>query len=62
MRTLFDYFMHPNVISGLDVDFGTLDFDAVTKFMCGEHDFAEDRIRNALSKLSVREKGLDLYG
>ena len=39
------FFLNPPVQKGVKVKFGKLNADGVMKFLCGEHDFSEERVR-----------------
>ncbi|QLJ52396.1 MAG: Flap structure-specific endonuclease [Candidatus Fermentimicrarchaeum limneticum] len=41
-------FLHPAVDENCKVDFGEPNAEGVVKFLCGEHSFSEDRVRNTL--------------
>lgn len=38
------FFLNPPVEKGVKVKFGKLDTERVAKFLCGEHDFSEERV------------------
>ena len=59
-----DYFLHPEVNEEPDVQKGRLDLDAAIEFLCGERDFARDRVGKALDRLSKsawRVRTLDTF-
>lgn len=50
-RDVFEIFKKPNVLKGLDVEFGKLDADKMKKILVEEHDFSLDRVEKQLGKL-----------
>ncbi len=52
---IFDFFKNPPVTS-YDLTFGEPDESAIVKFMCDEHDFSDERITNALKRLTENKK------
>ena len=53
------FFLSPPVEKGLRVEFGKMDTDAVVKFLCGSHDFSEERVRRTCGSVekSMKENG-----
>jgi flap endonuclease-1 len=45
-------FLHPEVNESYDLHWGRLDEEKVKEFLCGEHDFAEERVTTALEKIT----------
>ncbi len=70
----FDYkeieeiFLKPEFTDDYKIEFNPPNTDAITKFLCGEHDFSEERVASALKKIETKleEKGmqstLDAWG
>ncbi|MBS3051455.1 MAG: flap endonuclease-1 [Candidatus Aenigmarchaeota archaeon] len=52
---IFDFFKNPPVVD-YDIRFREPDEDKVVGMMCDEHDFSEERITNALKKLTEAKK------
>lgn len=50
---IFDFFKNPPV-TNYELRFDEPDEAAIKKLMCGEHDFSEERIENALRKLAEK--------
>jgi flap endonuclease-1 len=46
-----EFFMKPKVTSDYTLTWREPDADEVVKFLCGERDFTEDRVRKALEKM-----------
>jgi flap endonuclease-1 len=47
-----EYFLHPEVDENPAVEKKRTDIDAAIKFLCGERDFSEQRVRKALERLA----------
>jgi len=47
-----DYFLHPEVMEELNLQKGRLDLGSAIEFLCGERDFAKDRVEKALERLA----------
>jgi len=45
-RTVEEFFLHPPVQKNVKVKFGKMDGDKLIRFLCGEHDFSEERVRH----------------
>ena len=43
-------YLQPDVTDAYDITFGEPDFGAVTDFLCGEREFAKDRVTAALQR------------
>ncbi len=56
-------FMSPNVTDDYVLEFKSPDYSGIEEFLCGEHDFSEQRVRKALNELkkSLSVKGLDYW-
>ncbi len=54
-----ELFMHPNVLEKYEIKFSSPQKEKIKNFLCTEFDFAENRVENALNKLSekLEEKG-----
>jgi len=50
-------YLEPNVTNEFDITFGEPDIDGVVAFLCGEHEFARDRVTAALDR-AFRERTL----
>ncbi len=48
---IYEFFKNPKT-GEYKIDFGGIDEHRVKKLLCGEHDFSEERIGNALAKLT----------
>jgi flap endonuclease-1 len=48
-----DIFLKPEVTTGPPLSWQTPDLEGVVAFLCGERDFSEKRVRNALGKMAV---------
>jgi len=44
-------FLHPEVDERCEVKFGEADEDGIVKFLCGEHDFSEERVRKTVGEM-----------
>jgi len=53
------FFLHPPVQKNVKVKFGKMDCDKLTRFLCGEHDFSEERVRRTCENV---EKKMDEVG
>lgn len=51
---IFSFFKNPPTVD-YKLKFGSPDLDAIKKFMCDEHDFSEERIENALKKITQKK-------
>lgn len=51
-----DYFLHPEVTEEVNIEKGRLDTKAAIEFLCGERDFAKNRIEKALERLHKSEQ------
>ncbi|ATZ61603.2 MAG: flap endonuclease-1 [Methanosarcinales archaeon Met12] len=60
-----DVFLHPDVASDYEVKWREPDENEVESFLCGRHDFSEDRVRKALERLvdasDRRQRTLDQW-
>ncbi len=54
-----DIFLNKDVTKDYEIKFNPPQVDKIVEFLCKEHDFSEDRVRNALGKISEKsqEKG-----
>ncbi len=52
---IFDFFKHPPVTS-YELKFSEPDEPAIVSFMCDQHDFSEERVTNALKRLTENRK------
>src|SRR3989338_6651249 len=50
-QQIFDFFKHPPV-TDYKIEFGQPDLEKIKHLMCDEHEFSEERIENAIKKLS----------
>ena len=52
-----DIFMNPRVTDDYKIDWTSPDIESMIKFLCGEHDFSENRVKKAANNLSkfIRE-------
>jgi flap endonuclease-1 len=53
-------FLNPEIIENYSIEFGNVKSKEVIAFLCGEHQFSEDRIRTRLQKISEKEKQFSL--
>ena len=44
-RTVEEFFLHPPVTKNVKVKFGKMDCEKLVEFLCGQHDFSEERVR-----------------
>jgi flap endonuclease-1 len=62
------FFLSPPVHKGVEVSFGGMDTEGLMKFLCGRHDFSEERVRRTCesTRKQMKEKGaqtkLDAWG
>jgi flap endonuclease-1 len=49
-------FLKPNVTDTYQLEWKNPDAEGIVKFLCGERDFSEERVRNALEKATVGMK------
>ncbi|RLI30525.1 MAG: flap endonuclease-1 [Candidatus Hecatellales archaeon] len=52
-RQIKEIFLNPEVTDDFKIEWKTPDVEGVVSFLCGERDFSEDRVRNALEKFKV---------
>lgn len=52
-RQIREFFLNPEVTSDFKVEWREPDVEEVVAFLCGERDFSEDRVRNALEKFRI---------
>ena len=63
IRQIYEYFLSPNVIdAGQDIPQGKIDGESTVKFLCGEHGFSEERVRQYVGKVKMNDNSLSLYG
>lgn len=48
-----EIFLRPNVSSDYEIQWKTVNEDEAVRFLCGERDFSEERVRNALTKMAA---------
>jgi len=62
-EAIFNLFKHPNITNKYDIEFKQIDENKVKKILCDEHDFSEERVENALKRVSdsSKEKSLDVF-
>jgi flap endonuclease-1 len=53
------FFLSPPVEKGVKAEFGRMDAERISKFLCGKHDFSEERVRRTCdaAEKSMRETG-----
>ncbi len=51
LRRIKNMFLHPKVTDDYSLGWNEPQEDSLVRFLCGEHDFAEDRVRKALDKM-----------
>lgn len=58
-----EFFQNPPVTDDYALEWRTPDAEEVVEMLCGRYDFSEDRVRNALTKVSVKatQKTLDAW-
>ncbi|MBN2067776.1 MAG: flap endonuclease-1 [Candidatus Diapherotrites archaeon] len=58
-REIEEIFLNPESTKGYEIKFTLPEKDKILSFLCGEHDFSEERVQSALAKLEerAREKG-----
>lgn len=58
-----DFFLDPPVTDDYALEWRAPDVDGVVKMLCGRYDFSEERVRSALSRVSVKaaQKTLDAW-
>jgi flap endonuclease-1 len=47
-------FLQPNVTANYSLKWATPDVEKVVQFLCGEHDFSEERVRKAVSRMTTK--------
>jgi len=62
-EAIFNLFKHPNITKKYNIEFKQFDENKVKKILCDEHDFSEERVENALKRISEvgKEKSLDVF-
>ena len=55
-RDIFEIFKKPKVTRNYKIDFKEIDENKVKKILCDEHDFSEERVSNALTKVHESEE------
>ncbi|MDK2890358.1 MAG: flap endonuclease [Methanoculleus sp.] len=58
-----DFFLDPPVTDDYALEWGAPDVEGVAEMLCGRYDFSEERVRSALSRVSVKaaQKTLDAW-
>ncbi|WP_292365730.1 MULTISPECIES: flap endonuclease-1 [unclassified Methanoculleus] len=58
-----DFFLDPPVTDDYALEWGAPDVEGVVEMLCGRYDFSEERVRSALSRVSVKaaQKTLDAW-
>jgi flap endonuclease-1 len=51
-KRIREIFLKPKVTDNYKLDWKEPNIDGVVRFLCGERDFSEDRVRNALSRMT----------
>lgn len=59
LDALREAFLDPEVTEDYDLEWSGPDVEGAVEFLCGGHDFSEDRVRRALERL---ERGVELGG
>jgi len=49
-----EIFLKPNVTQDYSLKWSTPDVERVVRFLCGEHDFSEDRVRKAIGRMASK--------
>ncbi|MCX8175963.1 MAG: flap endonuclease-1 [Candidatus Bathyarchaeota archaeon] len=57
-----EIFLKPNVTNAYKVEWKTPNVESVIKFLCGERDFSEDRVRKAVEKIRLGFSKLEAKG
>jgi flap endonuclease-1 len=57
IREIESFYLEPPVKDANGLEFGEPQKEKIIEFLCGEHDFALERIEAALEKISKKEKG-----
>jgi flap endonuclease-1 len=55
-KRIREIFLNPKVSDNYKLDWKEPSIDGVVRFLCGERDFSEDRVRNALSRMTAGMK------
>jgi flap endonuclease-1 len=53
---IFDFFRHPKP-ADYEIEFRPINLEAVKKLLCDEHDFSEERVDNAIKKITEKKDG-----
>jgi flap endonuclease-1 len=56
LTAIREIFLHPRVSDDCRIDWKKPDIEGVVRFLCGERDFSETRVRNALKKMMAELK------
>ena len=58
-----EFFQNPPVTDDYTLEWRPPDVEGVVEMLCGRYDFSEERVRNALTKVSVKatQKTLDAW-
>jgi flap endonuclease-1 len=49
-----EIFLKPDVTTNYSLKWSAPDVEKVVRFLCGEHDFSEDRVRKALTRMTTK--------
>ncbi|VVC01760.1 Flap endonuclease 1 [uncultured archaeon] len=55
-QSVENFFLNPPVTKGVGVKFGKMDCDALVSFLCGKHDFSEERVRRTCESAEKKMK------
>ena len=50
-----EIFLKPDVTPNYSLKWSSPDVEKVVRFLCGEHDFSEDRVRKAVSRMATKQ-------
>ena len=56
-REIRRIFLEPEVTDGYRLEWGQPDVEGIKEFLCGEHDFSEDRVQSGIQKLLRGREG-----
>ena len=63
IKEIYEYFVSPNIVEiDKDLNPNRIEKEKLIKFLCEEHSFSEERVKQYIGKVKTEDNSLSLYG
>jgi flap endonuclease-1 len=63
IKEIYEYFVSPNIVEiDKDLNPNRIEKEKLIKFLCEEHSFSEERVKQYIDKVKTEDNSLSLYG